>query len=160
MRPRVLTIPETTFGEFASQVKRSTGSRAFRCVGDPNTKVSRVLLGPAAATPKITADADVFIGGSQPEADGNFDNLEYTVDATALGMPKCFIILGHVMSEQLGMEDLGKWISTFIRDVVRLRNSKSASRQGLELSFRELCGEVFGRFVQLGRAGEPTFQSR
>jgi hypothetical protein len=94
-------------------------------VGDPNTKVSRVLLGPGAATPKITADADVFIGGEQPEADGNFDNLEYTVDATALGMPKCFIILGHVMSEQLGMEDLGKWISTFIRDVVRLRNSKS-----------------------------------
>lgn len=117
MRPRVLTIPETTFGEFASQVKRSTGSRAFRCVGDPNTKVSRILLGPGAATPKITADADVFIGGEQPEADGNFDNVEYAVDAIALGMPKCFIVLGHVISEQPGMEDLGKWMSTFIKDV-------------------------------------------
>ena len=38
MRPRVYTIPETTFGEFASQVKRLTGSRAFRCVGIPGQR--------------------------------------------------------------------------------------------------------------------------
>ena len=55
MRPRIYTIPETTFGEFASQVKRLTGSRAFRCVGDPKARVSKILLGPGYATPRMTA---------------------------------------------------------------------------------------------------------
>jgi len=117
MRPRIYTIPETTFGEFASQVKRLTGSRAFRCVGDPNARVSKILLGPGYATPRMTADADVVIGGEQQEADGAFDDVEYVLDAVSLGMPKGLIMLGHVISEQPGMEDLATWMRTFIKDV-------------------------------------------
>ncbi len=117
MHPPAMTIPETTLGEFASQVKRLTGSRAFRCVGDPKAKVSRILLGPGYATPVMTADADVVIGGEQQEADGAFDNVGYVADAAALGMPKGVIMLGHVVSEQPGMEDLAKWLGTFIKDV-------------------------------------------
>jgi putative NIF3 family GTP cyclohydrolase 1 type 2 len=117
MRARVMTIPETTFGEFASQIKRLTKSRAFRCVGDPSMKVSRIVLGPGYASPRITPDADVFICGEQQEADGALDDVEYALDSVALGMPKGFIVLGHVMSEQPGMEDFGNWLRTFIRDV-------------------------------------------
>jgi putative NIF3 family GTP cyclohydrolase 1 type 2 len=117
MRPRVYTIPETTLGEFASQIKRLTGSRGFRCAGDPKAKVSRILLGPGYATPRMTADADVVIGGEQQEADGAFDDVEYVLDAASLGMPKGLIMLGHVVSEQPGMEDLAKWMRTFIHDV-------------------------------------------
>jgi putative NIF3 family GTP cyclohydrolase 1 type 2 len=117
MRAPVYTIPETTLGEFASQVKRLTGSRAFRCVGDPKAKVSRILLGPGYATPKMTADADVVIGGEQQEADGGFDDVEYVADAASLGMAKGLIMLGHVISEQPGMEDLAKWMQTFIKGV-------------------------------------------
>lgn len=117
MRPRVYTVPETTFGEFASQVKRLTHSRAFRCVGDPNAKVSRVLLGPGYATPLANADADVIVGGEQQEADGLFDNVEYVLDANALGHPKGLIMLGHVVSEGPGMEDFGNWLRAFIHDV-------------------------------------------
>lgn len=117
MRPRIYTIPETTFGEFASQVKRLTGSRAFRCVGDPNAKVSKILLGPGYATPRMTPEADVVIGGEQQEADGAFDDVEYVLDAVSLGMPKGLIMLGHVVSEQPGMEDLANWMRTFIKDV-------------------------------------------
>jgi len=117
MRPRVFTIPETTLGEFAAQVKRLTGSRAFRCVGDPHAKVSRILLGPGYATPRVTPDADVIIGGEQQEADGAFDNVEYVLDAMSLGMAKGLIMLGHVVSEQPGMEDLGNWMKTFITEV-------------------------------------------
>ncbi len=115
--PRVSTIPETTLGEFASQVKRLTGSRAFRCVGDQKAKVSRILLGPGYATPRMTAEADVVIGGEQQEADGAFDNAEYVADAASLGMAKGLILLGHVISEQPGMEDLAKWMRTFIQEV-------------------------------------------
>jgi putative NIF3 family GTP cyclohydrolase 1 type 2 len=117
MHPPAMTIPETTLGEFASQVKRLTGSRAFRCVGDPKAKVSRILLGPGYATPKMTADADVVIGGEQQEADGAFDNVGYVADAASLGMAKGLIMLGHVVSEQPGMEDLARWLGTFIKEV-------------------------------------------
>jgi putative NIF3 family GTP cyclohydrolase 1 type 2 len=117
MRPGILTIPETTLGELAAQVKRSSGARAFRCVGDPNAKVSRILVGPGYATPRMTEGVDVVIGGEQQEADGGFDNVEYVMDAVALGMPKGVIMLGHVISEQAGMEDFGKWLGTFVHDV-------------------------------------------
>lgn len=117
MAPRIYTIPETTLGEFAAQVKRLTGSRAFRCAGDPNARVSKILLGPGYATPRMTAEADVVIGGEQQEADGAFDNVEYVRDAASLGMAKGVIMLGHVVSEQPGMEDYAKWMRTFIHDI-------------------------------------------
>jgi putative NIF3 family GTP cyclohydrolase 1 type 2 len=117
MRPGVLTIPEMTLGEFASQVKRLSGARAFRCVGDPKAKVRRVLVGPGYATPRANEQADVIVGGEQQEADGGLDNVEYTADATSLGMTKGVIMLGHVISEQAGMEDLGKWLGTFVKGV-------------------------------------------
>ena len=49
MRTGVWTIPETTLGEFAAQVKRTSGARAIRCVGDPKAKVSRIAVGPGYA---------------------------------------------------------------------------------------------------------------
>ncbi len=117
MRPGILTIPETTFGEFAAQVKRTSGARAIRCVGDPKARVSKILVGPGYATPRMTPDVDVVIGGEQQEADGGFDNVEYVLDAVSLGMPKGIIMLGHVISEQAGMEDFGKWLGTFVHGV-------------------------------------------
>ena len=117
MRGRIYTIPETTLGEFAARVKRLTGSRAFRCVGDPKARVSRILLGPGYGTPRMTAEVDVVIGGEQQEADGAFDNVEYVMDAASLGMAKGVIMLGHVISEQPGMEDFANWMRGFIRDV-------------------------------------------
>jgi len=117
MRPGILTIPETTLGELAAQVKRSSGARAIRCVGDPKAKVSKVLVGPGYATPRIGPEVDVVIGGEQQEADGGFDNVEYVLDAVSLGMPKGIIMLGHVISEQAGMEDFGNWLRTFIHEV-------------------------------------------
>src|SRR5215469_1241264 len=117
LTPQIYRIPETTLGEFAARVKRLTGSRAFRCVGDPKAKVSNILLGPGYATPRMTAEADVVIGGEQQEADGAFDNVEYVMDAASLGMAKGVIMLGHVISEQPGMEDLANWMRTFIHEV-------------------------------------------
>jgi putative NIF3 family GTP cyclohydrolase 1 type 2 len=117
MRPGILTIPETTLGELAEQVKRSSGARAFRCVGDPKARVSKILVGPGYGTPRMTPEVDVVIGGEQQEADGGFDNVEYVMDARSLGMPKGVIMLGHVISEQAGMEDFGKWLGTFLGSV-------------------------------------------
>jgi putative NIF3 family GTP cyclohydrolase 1 type 2 len=114
---RVYTIPATTLGAFASQIKKLTGSRAFRVVGDPNARISRILLGPGYAFPRMTMDADVVIGGEAQETDGVFDDTEYVMDAAALGIAKGQIILGHVVSEEPGMEDCAKWLRTFITGV-------------------------------------------
>ena len=43
-----------------------------------------------------------------------FDNAEYVADAASLGIAKGYITLGHVISEQPGMEDLAKWMQTFV----------------------------------------------
>lgn len=117
MRPGTFTIPETTLGELAAQVQKTSGARALRCVGDPNAKVRRILVGPGYATPRMTAEVDVVIGGEQQEADGGFDNVEYVMDAVSLGMAKGVIMLGHVISEQAGMEDFGNWLRTFVSGV-------------------------------------------
>jgi putative NIF3 family GTP cyclohydrolase 1 type 2 len=117
MRPGIMTIPETTLGEFAAQVKRVSGFRAIRCAGDPKAKVSKILVGPGYATPRMTRDVDVVIGGEQQEADGGFDNVEYVLDAASLGMAKGVIMLGHVVSEQAGMEDYATWLRIFVHGV-------------------------------------------
>ena len=117
MRPGVFTIPTTTLGALAAQVKRASGARAIRCVGNTSAKVSKILIGPGYATPRMTAEVDVVIGGEQQEADGGFDNIEYVMDAVSLGMPKGVIMLGHVISEQAGMEDFGNWLRTFLPDI-------------------------------------------
>ena len=117
MAPRIWTIPETTLGELAAQVKRQSGAQAMRCVGDPKARVSKILVGPGYATPRMTAEADVVIGGEQQEADGGSDNIEYVIDAASLGMAKGVIMLGHVISEQAGMEDYANWMRTFVHDI-------------------------------------------
>ena len=117
MRAPVLPFPETTLGQFASQVKRVSGIRTIRCVGDPKAKVGKALFGPGYATPRMTPNTDVVIGGEQQEADGGFDNVEYVADAASLGIPKGLVMLGHVVSEQPGMEDFAKFLQTFIKGV-------------------------------------------
>jgi putative NIF3 family GTP cyclohydrolase 1 type 2 len=114
---RVHTIPETTLGAFASQIKKNTGWRAIRVVGDPNAKVSRILVGPGYASPRLTANADVVIGGEAAESDGAFDNTSYVRDAATLGIPKGQIILGHIVSEELGMDEFAKWLRGFVTGV-------------------------------------------
>jgi putative NIF3 family GTP cyclohydrolase 1 type 2 len=117
MRAPVLPVPEMTLGEFASQVKRLTGFRAIRCVGDPKAKISKILDGPGYGTPRMTLETDVVVGGESQEADGAFDNVEYVADAASLGINKGLVMLGHVVSEQPGMEDLAKWLQTFIKGI-------------------------------------------
>jgi hypothetical protein len=43
--------------------------------------------------------------------------VEYVRDAASLGMTKGVIMLGHVVSEQPGMEDFANWLRTFVHDV-------------------------------------------
>jgi putative NIF3 family GTP cyclohydrolase 1 type 2 len=111
-------IPPTTLGALAAAVRKRTGARALRVVGDPQAKISRIQLGVGYATPAINSpDVDVVISGEQQEADSNFDSPEYILDAVTLGIAKGWIMLGHVVSEEAGMLEMADWIRGFVPEV-------------------------------------------
>jgi putative NIF3 family GTP cyclohydrolase 1 type 2 len=111
-------IPETTLGALAADVKKRTGARALRVVGDPNAKVSRIQLGVGYATPAISSpEVDVVISGEQQEADGGFDSPAYVLDAVTLGIAKGWIVLGHAISEEAGMLEMAQWIKGFVPEL-------------------------------------------
>jgi putative NIF3 family GTP cyclohydrolase 1 type 2 len=111
-------IPETTLGELAARVKKARGDDAIRVVGDPNAKVSRIAVGAGMATPQNNSpDIDVVIGGEQREADQGQDSPEYTMDAATLGVPKGWIVLGHNMSEESGMQEMAVWLRPVVPEL-------------------------------------------
>jgi putative NIF3 family GTP cyclohydrolase 1 type 2 len=114
---QVFTIPETTLGDFAERVKTRLSVKTLRVAGDPKGKVSRVICGVGSGTPALSPDVDAAIGGEDIETDGGFDSTEYARDAAALGISKGFIILGHLVSEEPGMDSCAEWLRTFLKDI-------------------------------------------
>jgi len=114
---RAFAVPPTTLGALAAQVQQRMKARTLRVVGDPNAKVATVAVGMGYSMPRFTPEIDVVMGGENPEANGQFDATTYALDAAALGIGKGQIILGHVLSEEPGMEDCAVWLRTFIPDV-------------------------------------------
>jgi putative NIF3 family GTP cyclohydrolase 1 type 2 len=112
--PRIYVVPATTLRALALDVARRLKGRAIRVVGDPEMKVSRVALGPGYGMPALTAAFDVAVGGEAPEAGGN---AEYALDAAAVGQPKGTILLGHMLSEDFGMQEVADWLRTFLSEV-------------------------------------------
>lgn len=112
--PRLYVLPATTLGELAADMARRLGDHAIRIAGDPAMKVSRVALGPGYGMPPLTSTVDVSVGGEIAESGGN---TEYVLDAVAAGRPKAMIMLGHMMSEDHGMQEVAEWLRTFLSDV-------------------------------------------
>lgn len=112
------TLPKTTLGALAADLKTRVGAKALRVVGDPTATVSRIQLGVGYATPAVNSpEIDVVISGEQQEVDGSFDSPEYVLDASALGIAKGWIMLGHAVSEESGMLEMAQWIASFVPEV-------------------------------------------
>ncbi len=115
----VFVIPETTVGSLASAIKQRLGIRTLRVVGDADMKVTKAALAPG--YPGFPAerhwlqrdDVEVLVMGEGLE----WETIEYGADAAAEGHHKALIILGHIPSEQSGMEDCAQWLKTFIPEV-------------------------------------------
>jgi putative NIF3 family GTP cyclohydrolase 1 type 2 len=112
--PRLYVLPETTLGELAAAIAKKLDDRGIRIVGDPSMKVTRVVLGPGYGIPALSAAVDVSIGGEISESGSN---AEYALDAIAAGRPKGMIALGHMMSEDHGMQEVADWLRTFLSGV-------------------------------------------
>ncbi len=116
---RIATIPETTLAKLAADVKSKLGADTLRMVGDRGMKVTRVALQPGAGGPlghrkMLQRPAvEVLLIGEVPE----WETVEYVSDAAAEGKRKALILVGHIASEQPGMEYCAEWLKTFIKDV-------------------------------------------
>lgn len=115
----LFTIPETTVGQLADQLQRKLDIAVMRVVGDREMKVTRVALSPGAAGLQREVGAlempevQLLITGESRE----WETVEYAADAAAEGRHKALIMLGHVPSEQFGMDECAKWLKTFVNEV-------------------------------------------
>jgi putative NIF3 family GTP cyclohydrolase 1 type 2 len=117
--PQLFTLPETTVADLAEQLKRKLDIKALRAVGDPSLKVTKVAMMPGAAGSEgqmkllERGDVQVLVIGETRE----WETVEYVADAATEHKQKALLILGHIPSEQAGMEECARWLKTFVSDV-------------------------------------------
>jgi putative NIF3 family GTP cyclohydrolase 1 type 2 len=113
------TIPETTLDKLAAALKARLELHTMRVVGDPQMKVTRVALSPGAAGMQREIGAlenpgiQLLITGESRE----WETVEYAADAVSEKKNNALIILGHIPSEQAGMEECTRWLKTFVSEV-------------------------------------------
>jgi putative NIF3 family GTP cyclohydrolase 1 type 2 len=116
---QLFTVPRTTVEALAAELKSRLGIRVMRVVGEPHMQVTRVAMSPGAAgfgreTRALEMpDVEVLVVGETRE----WETVEYVADATAEGKHKALIILGHIPSEQAGMDECTRWLKDFVTEV-------------------------------------------
>lgn len=117
--PHVFRVPATTLEDLARQIKRRLSIRTLRVVGDPRLKVTRIAFRPGASgrERQIEAleskDVEVLVAGESAEWEG----VLYAVDASGQKKPKGLILMGHDVSEELGMEECAVWLKGLVPEV-------------------------------------------
>ena len=112
-------VPSTTLGSLASSVSRKLGANATRIIGDPSARVSRV--GMTEGFPGFVASRHVVQGHGLDVMvigeDHEWEMIEYAKDAIDAGLLKGVIVVGHIASEQAGMEEVVRWLRGFVTEV-------------------------------------------
>jgi putative NIF3 family GTP cyclohydrolase 1 type 2 len=117
--PYFFTVPEIRLEDLARQVKQRLGIRTLRVVGDRDLKVRRVGFAPGAAGRErqikalASDDVQVLLVGESRE----WETVLYVVDAVGQGRPRGLILLGHDVSEELGMKECAAWLKAFVSEV-------------------------------------------
>jgi len=112
-------LPETTLTGLLENLKKTFPGNAFYVVGKPEMKLSRVRLavGAPGSTEHIRLledkNVDVVIAGEAQQ----WETYEYARDAVAQGRNKAVIFLGHISSEEAGMDFCADWLKTFIKEL-------------------------------------------
>lgn len=108
------TIPQTSVLALAKELQQKFHARALRIVGDPSLKVTKVGYVPGAAgeTDQVKTlerdDVEVLLVGEIPE----WETILYVRDAQQQGRKKALILLGHVTSEESGMDNCATWLKS------------------------------------------------
>jgi putative NIF3 family GTP cyclohydrolase 1 type 2 len=110
-------LPAASLASLADTLQKRIKARAgIRVIGDPQTRVRRVALlpgvSPLAATMKSLPDADVILAGETRE----WESVEYAQDTVAAGRKKGMIMVGHILSEDPGMNLCADWLRTLVHE--------------------------------------------
>ncbi len=112
-------VPEVTLEKLAADVAKKLDTPVLRVVGNPEMKVTKIAFSPGSAgfareTHALEMDdVEVLLVGETRE----WETVEYAADAVTEGKRKALIVIGHVPSEQAGMEECARWLKTFVKDV-------------------------------------------
>jgi putative NIF3 family GTP cyclohydrolase 1 type 2 len=114
---RLFNLPPATLKDLAGQFRNKLGARTLRVIGDPGLPVRRVIAswGNCSSFPGIPYldMADVLVIGEAQD----WDLIAYANDLLTAGRPKALVVLGHVLSEQWGMEYCADWLKGFVPEV-------------------------------------------
>jgi len=114
---RIFNLPPTSLKALVNQFRARLGDRTLRVIGKPDLPVTRVIAswGNCSSFPGIPYldEADVLVIGEAQD----WDLIAYAEDLVTAGRPKALIVLGHVLSEQWGMDYCADWLKTFVPEV-------------------------------------------
>ncbi len=114
--PNLFVVPETTLDRLAASIRDKMQIKTMRVVGNPSMRLTRIALLPGAAGSREQMhllerpEADVLVIGETRE----WETVEYTRDAVSEGRKKAVIIMGHVPSEEAGMDECARWLRTVV----------------------------------------------
>jgi putative NIF3 family GTP cyclohydrolase 1 type 2 len=112
-------MPETTLSELCKSLKTIFPKNAFYVVGNPDLKLTKVSMAVGAPGSGMhirlleDKNTDVVLAGEALQ----WETYEYSRDAVLQGRNKAVIFLGHIPSEEAGMEYCATWLKTFIKDI-------------------------------------------
>ena len=115
----LFVMPEISVKKLAAEVASKLSSPVVRVVGDPEMKVTKIGFSPGAAgfereTQALERDdVQVLLVGETRE----WETVEYAADAVSQGRNKALIVIGHIPSEQAGMEECTRWLKGFVKTV-------------------------------------------
>ena len=112
-------LPETTLNELLINLKKIFPENSFYVVGNRDMKLTnvRMAVGAPGSSTHIrlleNKNVDVLLAGESPQ----WETYEYMRDAVDQGRKKAVIFLGHVASEEAGMDFCATWLKRFISSV-------------------------------------------
>lgn len=117
--PHLFVIPEQSLDKVAFDTATRLKIKTARVIGDPKLKITKLALLPGAAgeTSQVKLlemdDVELLVVGEARE----WETTEYVRDAMTEGRHKALLILGHVVSEEAGMDECARWLKTFVTEV-------------------------------------------
>jgi putative NIF3 family GTP cyclohydrolase 1 type 2 len=117
--PFLLNISTMPLGDIIQHAKRKLDIKTLRYIGELGDACKSVLIIPGAAGGRVHITAmqkynpDLLIVGEVQE----WETSEYIRDFRLAGKKRSLIVLGHVLSEEPGMEHLVQWLKPQFPDL-------------------------------------------
>lgn len=118
-KPYLINIPAETLQSIITHAKKQLGIEHVRYIGDPAQLCSRIVYAPGSAGGRMQIGAiasekpDLLIIGELDE----WETSEYVRDLRSGGAKTSLLVLGHIVSEEPGLEWLAQWLQPQLKNI-------------------------------------------